>query len=48
LVWRSIPVFPDRPAFRILELARDEVPPANGHVPHAEALTDRVGAAASA
>ncbi len=39
--------FPDRPAFRILELARDEAPPANGHVAHAEALTDRVGAAAS-
>jgi Icc-related predicted phosphoesterase len=39
--------FPDRPAFRILELARDEAPSPNGHAPHAEALTDRVGAAAS-
>jgi Icc-related predicted phosphoesterase len=40
--------FPDRPPFRILELARDEVASANGHMPRAEALTDRVGAAASA
>src|SRR5438067_1195540 len=36
--------YPDRPAFRILELARDEAPSPNGHAPHAEALTDRVGA----
>ena len=37
--------FPDRPAFRILELERDEVAPPNGHMPRNEALTDRVGAA---
>jgi Icc-related predicted phosphoesterase len=40
--------FADRPPFRILELACDE--PAvstNGHLPHAEALTDRVGTAAA-
>ena len=40
--------FPDRPAFRILELERDEVAPANGHIPRSEALTDRVGAAVTA
>jgi Icc-related predicted phosphoesterase len=40
--------FPDRPAFRILELAREEAISPNGHAPHAEALTDRVGVAASA
>jgi len=39
--------FPDRPAFRILEVARESVPPINGHVPQHEALTDRLGAAAS-
>jgi Icc-related predicted phosphoesterase len=38
-------IFPDRPAFRILEVARDEAEAAspNGHAAHAEALTDRVG-----
>jgi Icc-related predicted phosphoesterase len=35
--------FPDRPAFRILEVARP-VAPANGQLPHREALVDRVGA----
>ena len=39
--------FPDRPPFRILELARDEVP-TNGQLPRSEALTDRVGAPAAA
>ena len=34
--------FPDRPAFRILEVPRAE-PISNGHVPHREALVDRVG-----
>ena len=34
--------FPDRPAFRILEVARDE--PANGHVAQGAALTNRIGA----
>jgi Icc-related predicted phosphoesterase len=39
--------FPDRPAFRILEVARAEPSPApNGHSPQAEALTDRIGAPA--
>ena len=36
-------VFPDRPAFRILELPRQ--PTSNGHVPQGEALVDRVGTA---
>jgi Icc-related predicted phosphoesterase len=40
--------FPDRPAFRILELERDEAPPANGQTPRGEALTDRVGVAVAA
>jgi Icc-related predicted phosphoesterase len=41
-------LFPDRPPFRILELARDEPPVStNGHAPHPEALIDRVGTAAS-
>ncbi len=39
--------FPDRPAFRILELELADAPTHNGHVPHAEALVDRVGAAAA-
>jgi Icc-related predicted phosphoesterase len=38
--------FPDRPAFRILELARTEAP-TNGHVPQGEALTDRLEPAAT-
>jgi hypothetical protein len=39
--------YPDRPAFRILEIARDQEPrPANGQ--QMEAKTDRIGAAASA
>ena len=40
--------FPDRPAFRILEVERDEEPTRNGHVPGAEAMTDRIGVAATA
>jgi hypothetical protein len=41
-------LFPDRPAFRILEVVCDEPPlVSNGHVPHAEALTDRIGTATS-
>jgi len=36
--------FPDRPDFRILEVPRP-VPSTNGHLPHGEALVDRVGAA---
>jgi Icc-related predicted phosphoesterase len=39
--------FPDRPPFRILEVACSETAPSNGHMPHAEALTDRVGAASA-
>ena len=39
--------FPDRPACRVLEVERDEVPSTNGHVPRGEAITDRFGAAAS-
>jgi Icc-related predicted phosphoesterase len=38
--------FPDRPAFRILEVFRDEPPPSNGYAPQTEALTDRIGAGA--
>ena len=38
--------FPDRPPFRILEVACSETAPSNGHVPQAEALTDRIGAGA--
>jgi Icc-related predicted phosphoesterase len=42
-------LFPDRPAFRILEVACDEpVPVSNGHAPHAEALPDRIGTPTSA
>lgn len=40
--------FPDRPAFRILEVARDVPPSTNGQLPNAEAITDRIGAAATA
>ena len=39
--------FPDRPAFRILEVARAAPLATNGHGPQAEALTDRIGAPAS-
>jgi Icc-related predicted phosphoesterase len=39
--------FPDRPAFRILELAYAAPLPTNGTSPHIEALTDRIGAAGS-
>ena len=39
--------FPDRPTFRVLEVAREEAPAPNGHVAQAEALTNRVGAASS-
>jgi Icc-related predicted phosphoesterase len=38
--------FPERPAFRILEVECDNVAPTNGHVPNAAALTDRIGVAA--
>ena len=38
--------FPDRPAFRILEVECESAAPTNGHVPQGEALTDRVGVAA--
>ena len=41
--------FPDRPAFRLLEVPRDEAPsPSNGAVPQAEAITNRIGAATPA
>src|SRR5579859_2679983 len=40
--------FPDRPAFRVLEVEREEPAATNGHVPRGEAITDRIGAAASA
>lgn len=39
---------PDRPAFRVLEVERAAPESTNGHVPTAEALTDRIGVAASA
>jgi Icc-related predicted phosphoesterase len=39
--------FPDRPAFRILEVAREASLTTNGHTPRAEALTDRIGAPTS-
>ncbi|MBV9168709.1 MAG: metallophosphoesterase [Chloroflexi bacterium] len=38
--------FPDRPAFRVLELPRQPQAAPDGHAPRAEALTDRVGVAA--
>jgi Icc-related predicted phosphoesterase len=41
-------IYPDRPAFRILEVVREPETPTNGHVPHAAALTDRIGTATSA
>ena len=40
--------FPDRPAFRILELVCDEQPSSSGYAPQTEALTDRIGAGATA
>lgn len=40
--------FPDRPAFRILEVERNEAVASNGHVPRGEAITDRIGASSSA
>jgi Icc-related predicted phosphoesterase len=41
--------FPDRPPFRVLEIERDEAEVvSNGHVPRAEAITDRIGIAANA
>jgi Icc-related predicted phosphoesterase len=40
--------FPDRPAFRVLELARDETPSTDGVAARAGAITDRIGAAAAA
>jgi Icc-related predicted phosphoesterase len=40
--------FPDRPAFRILEVACAAPVATNGHAPRAEALTDRIGTASSA
>ncbi len=36
--------FPDRPAFRVLELERASPDADNGHVPQMQALVDRVGA----
>jgi Icc-related predicted phosphoesterase len=40
--------FPDRPAFRVLEMARQpQASSTNGHLARAEALTDRVGASTS-
>src|SRR5258708_6591499 len=39
--------FPDRPAFRILEVACAAPVATNGHAPRVEALTDRIGAATS-
>ena len=39
--------YPDRPAFRILEVACDDPPPSNGHAPQSEALTDRIGTGAA-
>ncbi len=36
--------FPERPAFRVLELERSSAPISNGQVQHAEALVDRVDA----
>lgn len=38
--------FPDRPPFRVLEVARD-APTMNGAISRGEAITDRIGAAAS-
>jgi Icc-related predicted phosphoesterase len=35
--------FPNRPAFRVLEVPRQAPAAADGQVPHAEALTDRLG-----
>jgi Icc-related predicted phosphoesterase len=40
--------YPDRPAFRVLEIVRDEPPSPNGHPPLGKALTDRIGATGSA
>jgi Icc-related predicted phosphoesterase len=39
--------FPDRPAFRILEVACETPPATNGNPPRAGALTDRIGAPTS-
>jgi Icc-related predicted phosphoesterase len=39
--------FPDRPAFRILEVERDAEPSTNGQLPKGEAITDRIGSAAA-
>jgi len=40
--------FPDRPAFRVLEVERAATDSTNGTVPRTDALTDRIGVAASA
>jgi Icc-related predicted phosphoesterase len=42
--------FPDRPAFRILEVEREvgKATPSNGHMPRGEAITDRIGTSANA
>jgi len=40
--------FADRPPFRVLEVEREPSPSTNGHVPLGEAITDRIGAAATA
>jgi Icc-related predicted phosphoesterase len=38
--------FPDRPAFRVLEVEREAPAPTSGGMPRGEALTDRIGVAA--
>jgi Icc-related predicted phosphoesterase len=38
--------FPERPAFRVLELERSSAPTSNGQLQHADALVDRVDAPA--
>jgi Icc-related predicted phosphoesterase len=41
--------FPDRPAFRVLEVEREvDTASSNGHLPKGKAITDRIGASASA
>jgi Icc-related predicted phosphoesterase len=40
--------FPDRPAFRILEVEQGAVAASNGHAPTAGAITDRIGVPATA
>src|SRR5262249_50179217 len=40
--------FADRPPFRVLEVEREAAASSNGHAPLGEAITDRIGAAATA